>query len=165
MKHTAIMVSTILVEFRPNPERKFFCLSSQYGRIERSFLNFCNGLICITKPQQELYTNDFVKIPCSTIPLGSPPPFIKILQPGNIKKHIVYTGRAAYSIEDRIVFDALARCRDIDVKFSWIGLKRSDLTRMKTFAEKAGVSDIIDLIEWMPYKEMRDYINRMPEPD
>ena len=143
-----------------NSRRRFFSISSQYDLIERIFLKLCHGLICITGQQQKLYTNDFIRIPITTVPLGSTPPSLVSCPAGNLKKHLVYAGRAVRSVEDRVIFRAIASCREQGVFFSWIGVTPGDIERLKSLAFESGVSDRVTFKEWMPHSEMRRFLQQ-----
>jgi glycosyltransferase involved in cell wall biosynthesis len=141
------------------PRRWMFTMASQYYFLERLLLNRCNGCICITKSQTELYANDFLKAPVITLPLGSPQPFgVKPLLDGPMRRHLVYIGRKAASVEDALIFNALALCRQHGITFAWLGLRPGDVPALSAQAENYGVADIVTLKLWMPHPEMSAYL-------
>jgi glycosyltransferase involved in cell wall biosynthesis len=142
-----------------NSKGKTFCLNSQYRWIERYFLNRCNGLICISRVQRELYIKDFVRIPSVTLPLGSPH-VNRSDQTGNynIKKNLVYIGRAASFIEDKVIFEAISMCKDKTVTFTWLGLRDEDFERLRALADDNGISERVRLHKWMSHSEMSEHI-------
>ncbi len=56
---------------------KVFRIPDQYRWMERMFLNACDGLLCQSKLQQEIYIKDFVRVPTVIIPHGRRPKLLR----------------------------------------------------------------------------------------
>ncbi|MBN2036551.1 MAG: glycosyltransferase [Chitinispirillaceae bacterium] len=141
------------------PRPRWFTMTSHYYCIERVCMNQCHGCICITYPQHELYAGDFLVAPSTVLPLGAPA--IRISGSslsGPARRHLVYIGRRAPSIEDALVFEALARCRHLGITFAWLGLRPDDMSKLGAMADQYHVADRVDLKEWMPHTQMADYL-------
>lgn len=142
-----------------NPSGKSFNLNAQFRWIERLFLNRCNGLICISSVQRKLYVKDFVRIRSITLPLGSPDvKHFGMKDSNSVKKHLVYIGRAASFIEDKVIFKAISLCNDKTITFAWLGLRDVDFERLQTLAAEFGISERVELFKWMPHTKMSEYI-------
>jgi glycosyltransferase involved in cell wall biosynthesis len=144
----------------PDPSRqRWFTMTTQYYYIERLCMNLCHGCICITYPQHELYTRDFLTAPSTVLPLGAPT--IRVSDTSfsePIRRRLVYIGRKAPSIEDAVIFKALTCCRHLGLTFSWLGLRPEDNSILGTLAARYKVADIVDLKEWIPHTQMAEYL-------
>ena len=145
-------------------KRKMFCLSTQYRMIERLFLNVCDGLLCQSALQRDLYAKDFVRIPTAVVPLGSQTYCGNSLgEPdGNmaIRKRIAYIGNYFGSIDTDIILDALAMSLGRGISFLWIGLQDSEKTPFLEKAKIKGVAELCDVRGWMPHREMIDLLRK-----
>ena len=141
----------------PRPKRRVFELSSNYKRIERFFLNSCDGLICIAKPKCELYKKDFLKIPAVVLPLGA-----KAEKPQNLPKferrHLIYIGRLTPYIDVNVMIGAMKICRPEGIQLTWIGLPKKDRDILNNKIQEHRLTEVFQVKGWMPHQEMIQYI-------
>jgi glycosyltransferase involved in cell wall biosynthesis len=147
-----------------NGKRTLFGFDSQFQLIERLFLNACDGLVCQSSLQQDLYKRDFVKIPIASIPLGSVVPEITI--PDNnptgqpVKKKIAYIGNLFGYVDIDLLFDALSLYPGHDVTLLWIGLQESEHEQVRNAARARGIESSCELRGWMTHQEMIELMRR-----
>ncbi|MBD3322692.1 MAG: glycosyltransferase, partial [Chitinivibrionales bacterium] len=130
----------------------------------RIFLNHCSGLICIAPPQRKLYVNDFITIPATVLPLASMfRPEESISSSGtcrSITRRLVYCGRYSPYVDINSIFGALHNTRYLGLSFVWIGIGGENNKSLQQRIDREGLSDLVELREWVPHKEMVDYLMR-----
>jgi glycosyltransferase involved in cell wall biosynthesis len=133
-------------------------MSNQYRIIERIFLNACDGLLCQSELQRELYAKDFVRIPAAVIPLGAQIHCTTstgtVANNPPIKKKVAYIGNCFNYVDSNVILDALSLFNGLGVTLLWIGLQESEQERIKNDARIRGIDALCDLRGWMPHQSM-----------
>ncbi|ACF15177.1 glycosyl transferase group 1 [Chloroherpeton thalassium ATCC 35110] len=138
------------------PPLSFLQRYSSYRLLEQFLLNQCSGLICITRPQCQLYRADFVKIPTAVLPLGSRPPEMKTAAlPQFSKKRLVYIGRLTTHIDVDLMIQAIKAIASDGISLVWVGLKSGDIEVLAKKIREAGLPEGAFLLKgWMAHKDM-----------
>ncbi len=137
---------------------------SGYRYMEHVFLNICDGLICITKPQQQLYQADFLKIPSTVLVLALKSHRLDLNQNLLTKRFearcLVYIGRLTEHIDVTLMIEAMKDLSKARIKMAWLGLKPGDIQKLRSKIKKMGAPDeAFELLEWMPHSKMTTYLS------
>jgi glycosyltransferase involved in cell wall biosynthesis len=150
--------------FPARHKRRLFCMSNQYRLVERVFLNSCDGLVCQSQVQQQLYVKDYVRIPTAVIPLGAP----EYDNGGGggsgahspMRKIAACIGKYFKYVDSDTMLDAVTQCRDLGVSLLWIGLQEAERGHILSEVRKRGMEDLCDLRGWMPHRAMLELLSR-----
>jgi len=144
------------------PKGGFLSADSQYGMTERLFLNHFHGLICITSPQQILYQSDGYHLPSIVLTLGSPGVGDLVFhRPSELayrQKRLVYAGRYTPHLAVEVLFEALSKVQDLEIRFTWLGLKPADFPVVEKWVKAWKLELVVDLKPWMSHTDMRTYL-------
>lgn len=137
---------------------------SSYRYIERMFLNSCNGLICITKPQERLYKADFLKIPSIVLPLASKNAASTfendVIEKRFQAKRLVYIGRLTDHIDVDLMIQGVKELSEKAVTLAWIGLKPGDIKVLEQkIKEHDAPRSAFELIQWISHQDMMKYLS------
>ncbi len=137
---------------------------SGYRYVERLCLNLCDGLVCITKPQERLYKADYVNIPTVVLQLASKNSGHMIdetvIQKRFEQKRVVYIGRLTDHIDAELMIRAAKTLADKGIVFTWLGLKPGDIKKLQLKIEDMGApKKAFELIAWMPHNDMIKFLS------
>jgi len=152
-----------LPDLPPRPPRRLVERFSAYRLIEHLCLNRCDGLVCITRPQERLYLADFVRIPTRFLPLGAHVSGDEV-DPNQLpqyeRKSLVYIGRLTAHIDVDRILEAIHLCRHSGITFTWLGLRDQDKAEIAPKVAEKGLTGIVQLKTWLPHKEMMEFIRK-----
>jgi len=145
-----------LPDLPSRPQLSFFQRNSSYRYLEQFLINQCSGLVCITRPQCQLYRADFVKVPSAVLPLGSraSEKLVGSL-PQFSKKRLVYIGRLTVHIDVDLMIQAIKSVEAKGITMVWVGLKPGDIEVLTKKIREANLPENAFLLKgWMAHKDM-----------
>ena len=122
--------------------------------LEQIFLPKISGVICITKPQEELYRRRFPKLASIYLPLGTKPQSLGDLEARRLQRKVVYVGHLdrAKGVADLVKLAIALGQRDIKTVL-WGG-SSEQIQRFQKLISDIGAAQTIEYVGFRPLSEL-----------
>ncbi len=122
---------------------------------EHLFLSRINGLVCITRAQQELYRNLFPSIPSCSFPLGTKPvKGPRLVEERRRLRTLIYVGRMHGDKGIDLLFRASTRLGAMGIKILFLGGKDKEVFFFVDKARSLGVDNVVEFVPFQPPQKM-----------
>jgi glycosyltransferase involved in cell wall biosynthesis len=124
------------------------------GWLERTFLPKMDGLICLTRAQQELYRKVLPRVRSCAIPLGTTPFPETDPEERRKRRTLVYIGRLTAEKGRKIVFQAVPKLAQHNIRVSFFGGWPEQIATARARLQKRGLEEWVSFVEFQPPAEL-----------
>ena len=122
--------------------------------LERKFLPKIDGLICLTRAQQELYRKVLPRVRSCALPLGTTSFPETDPEERRQKRTLVYTGRLTSEKGRKIVFQAVPKLARHNIRVSFFGGWPEQIATARARLQKRGLEKWVSFVEFQPPAEL-----------